>query len=593
MAYPYQEDLSPEELRRLGLLIQEPPPPLSDYGPGEAPGTSAYANLTPGTSPPPPTPEVLREGGVPQPNAYRQLGTMPWWTEQPSPTKPEETVRSRQDISVMERGGVRSINLNKPGVPVTDMANPPAETATWTPAQPGQPVSALARRMGSYPGAPAGTYSSLTGTFTPRAEEERRGTLMAEGEARKETQKQNLIADILSTARFPSMDRGARVGELLTVLKEIYPGSALAGQLGAGAPGVSVRYDKYGNPTGYTQAPPQPKPLPISTSPEAVFEEWSRPGGRFAGRTKDSLSGSELAGVNAEATNRLNQASEIRGGSFRLVPTWDIKEKRSVPMDLNAVKEANRREPGRFRLLGEPGAQYESKIDIVAPWNLHPLTKSDVRIPVDVASLNRLDGRVTPNEVAADQQSERPGMVLMDRNDWSDVIAPIRGVWKSYQEVSKDIQTQLGVTTPEAVITRLETAGAAALGSSKLAVDVQAQVSHAIRMLRAMGVKGNMASEQIEREIKGTTFTAGMRSDVAARVLHNTQSQIRNLLESFTNVSDFNMRRDVGGGVGGEQAVPRQGGTLPRPNLGEEVRRDRGTGKSWVRRNGQMIEVQP
>lgn len=63
---------------------------------------------------------------------------------------------------------------------------PGGETAEWTPGTPGGEPSPTAKRMGLYPGAPPGTYNSLTGRFTSRAEEERQGQQKALGIVQQE-----------------------------------------------------------------------------------------------------------------------------------------------------------------------------------------------------------------------------------------------------------------------------------------------------------------------------------------------------------------------------------------------------------------------
>lgn len=297
----------------------------------------------------------------------------------------------------------------------------------------------------------------------------------------------------------------AHLTGLLTTYKTLYPGSALAGLMsGGGGPG-GIEGGPGGLQKSYTigedgKVSVRMTPGPQPTAPTAIEAQGKalgydvKRGLRPDGTPMDASDWKKIGDASEATAQRVSAARGVGFQASRAVQAWDTVKKISVPMDLKSVQDANAKEPGRFRVLAEPGVQQEAKMGIEDPWNLHPLTKADARIPVDVKSLNRLDAKVTPDEFKADQKSGQPGMVLMNRKDWSDVIAPIRGVWKSYQEVSNDIQKQLGVTTPDAVITRLETAGAAALGSSKLAVDVKAQVSHAIRMLRAMGVKGNMAS---------------------------------------------------------------------------------------------------
>jgi len=243
MAYPY---LDPRILRSVGLI-----PPDTET---EDERTNPYRDLNTPASAPVQAPD--EQAPVEQPNPYRQIGQIPWVTEQPSTAKPDEMIRRDIQVPITEGpSGERSLRA-------------PEGTATWTPEQPGQPVSALARRMGAGQG--PGTYNTGTGTFTPRAEEERIGTLMAEAGARKETEKQNLIANILSTVRSywgaptagakgapatgGEVDRVGRVGELLTVFKQLYPSSPLPGLL-TGETGTTAGQAPGGYETSYTVGP--------------------------------------------------------------------------------------------------------------------------------------------------------------------------------------------------------------------------------------------------------------------------------------------------------------------------------------------------
>jgi len=577
---------TPAEIERRILFAQqggEPPEPTT-WGPGE---------------------EVLEPR-----RAFRQMAptaaglmgtatgrTIPWTAPGVDEQGDATTVPETKLLPIMEQGGVRGISrLGN----VPSMTNPPPETAGWTPALAGAAPTAWALKTGTYPGAPPGTYSTLTGKFTSRAEENRLVDARIAREQAAEDQKNSIIQGMLGPYReavrmsqsFDPRERvtgmqavekmGPTLMNLLRTAQEV-GGGELAGAPGVGPasgaiPGIHTSISPEGKitTTRTTPAIPEPKIGGTGNSPESVFAEWSRPGGPLAGRTFAGLTQNELASVNAESNKRTTDIQRERGlafGAGRPVPVMDSKTGKAEYMPLIESERRNKKEPGRYVVLGSPGGKYAGEMAIVAPWNIHPWTKADSRIPVDVNSLNRLDAKISPQEVTADAESGQPSMVLVDKRAWTTVIAPIRGVWKSYKEVSDRINKQLGVTTADAAITRLQTGAAAALGSSTLAVDINAQISHAIRMIRAMGVLGNLASEQIEREIAAITVnraSAGTRQDVAAQILMNTESQVRNFIESMTNTSDFTMKEMGQGGAGPTGGPPSAGGggggNIPRLN---------------------------
>lgn len=63
---------------------------------------------------------------------------------------------------------------------------------------------------------------------------------------------------------------------------------------------------KRGIPKGYRQVGAAPgRPLPDSSTPEGVFLEWSRPGGKLEGKTREDLTGAQVAAINAESEKRI------------------------------------------------------------------------------------------------------------------------------------------------------------------------------------------------------------------------------------------------------------------------------------------------
>lgn len=589
-----------ELMRRLGLPIGNDPEELT---PPPFETSDAYI---PGTA-------VSREDPVAAP-VVSQPAVSP--TSPLGRTVPWLSAGGKQDIPIQQTGNVRSIDTRPLGGPAPDMANPPEGTASWIPEAPGQAAAEV-----------AGGMRPRTDPLTQQAGERARVDAQIEaGKARdvaaQETARQTAqkakqgeqatfvkpLQDILNRARIDvtSSDPATRaqaeaaVLKVSPILQNILTQGAASDQMatGGGVGGRSYTIGADGKVQTHIAAPDKPTALPSTITDAMVLDVASgaRPPIQLAGGqmlTADMAKNMAVArGIQAKPSPEEAADLKYKGllGS-RVTQVWDTVNKKPVPMDAKTAIAENAKDPAnpRYVLQAAPGVQQEQKESIDTPWNIHPLTKGDARIPVDMKTMNRLDNVVTPADFKADAASGNPTMALVDRKQWNTVIAPIKGVWKSYEEVSQKIMGDLGVTTPDAIVTRLREGGAAALGSSKVVVDINAQISHAIRMIRAMGVLGNMASEQIEREIKAITFVnAGTRQDVAAEIVDNTRSQVRNFMEAMTNQSDFTMEKDLG--TKGQTPAPAQGGGFVTANPGEEVRTYQG--KRFVNRGGRPVQVQ-
>lgn len=141
------------------------------------------------------------------PNPYKQLVAIPWVTDQPSTAKPDERRRVWTEAQIYPGSAPEARALaSRLNLPLGEQVlEAPEGGATWsapTPEQQAASEAALGRRRET---TPIYAKTSLGDTIevdrVPTAEYNRRQDLLAMGEARKETQKQSLLANILSLGR--------------------------------------------------------------------------------------------------------------------------------------------------------------------------------------------------------------------------------------------------------------------------------------------------------------------------------------------------------------------------------------------------------